>query len=121
MRFGPVLKRFGSMDGRNARQPVSRVLSAPFWGGTTIPLGRISRCASRDQPGRRDGNVPAGITGFDTVTWRPPLFGLAPGGVYPAAPVARGAVRSCRTVSPLPAGPARLHGPALHGRCVFCG
>ena len=34
----------------------------------------------------------------------PPLFGLAPGGVYPAAPVARGAVRSCRTVSPLPAG-----------------
>ena len=33
---------------------------------------------------------------------RPPLFGLAPGGVYPAAPVARGAVRSCRTVSPLP-------------------
>jgi hypothetical protein len=35
---------------------------------------------------------------------RSPLFGLAPGGVYPAAPVARGAVRSCRTVSPLPAG-----------------
>ena len=35
---------------------------------------------------------------------RPSLFGLAPGGVYPAAPVARGAVRSCRTVSPLPAG-----------------
>jgi hypothetical protein len=34
----------------------------------------------------------------------PPLFGLAPGGVCPAAPVARGAVRSCRTVSPLPAG-----------------
>ena len=35
---------------------------------------------------------------------RPPLFGLAPGGVCPAAPVARGAVRSCRPVSPLPAG-----------------
>ena len=35
---------------------------------------------------------------------RPPLFGLAPGGVCPAAPVARGAVRSCRAVSPLPAG-----------------
>jgi len=35
---------------------------------------------------------------------QPSLFGLAPGGVYPAAPVARGAVRSCRTVSPLPAG-----------------
>ena len=31
------------------------------------------------------------------------LFGLAPGGVYPAAAVAGSAVRSCRTVSPLPA------------------
>ncbi len=33
-----------------------------------------------------------------------PLFGLAPGGVYRAAPVAGGAVRSYRTLSPLPAG-----------------
>ena len=33
---------------------------------------------------------------------RPPLFGLAPGGVCRAAPVAGGAVRSCRTLSPLP-------------------
>ena len=32
----------------------------------------------------------------------PPLFGLAPGGVYRAAPVARDAVRSCRTLSTLP-------------------
>ncbi len=31
------------------------------------------------------------------------LFGLAPRGVYPATPVARGAVRSYRTFSPLPA------------------
>ena len=29
----------------------------PRW--TAIPLGRASRHASRDQPGRRDGNVPA--------------------------------------------------------------
>jgi len=49
---------------------------------------------------------------------RPPLFGLAPGGVYPAAPVARGAVRSYRTVSPLPL----AHGfPTGGGRFVFCG
>ena len=41
---------------------------------------------------------------------QPPLFGLAPGGVYPAAPVARSAVRSCRTVSPLP---SRLRAPAV--------
>src|SRR5688500_19476291 len=31
-----------------------------------------------------------------------PLFGLAPGGVYHAVPVARSAVRSYRTLSPLP-------------------
>jgi len=32
----------------------------------------------------------------------PPLFGLAPGGVCPATPVTRRAVRSYRTFSPLP-------------------
>jgi len=32
----------------------------------------------------------------------PPLFGLAPGGVYRADPVAGTAVRSCRTLSTLP-------------------
>ena len=32
----------------------------------------------------------------------PPLFGLAPGGVYRAAAVASDAVRSCRTLSTLP-------------------
>ncbi len=32
----------------------------------------------------------------------PPLFGLAPGGVYPAVAVADDAVRSYRTLSPLP-------------------
>jgi len=36
------------------------------------------------------------------VAHMPPLFGLAPGGVYRAAPVARDAVRSCRTLSTLP-------------------
>ena len=76
-----------------------------FRQGTTIPLGRTSRRASRDQPGRQGGNAlasPGRI--FTRPGRRPPLFGLAPGGVCPAAPVARGAVRSCRTVSPLPAG-----------------
>ncbi len=34
------------------------------------------------------------------------LFGLAPGGVYRARPVAVAAVRSYRTLSPLPAMPA---------------
>jgi hypothetical protein len=88
-----------------ARRPVSRVLFAPPACGrrreTAIPLGRALRHASRDQPGRRDGNVPASRP--FRKRRRPPLFGLAPGGVYPAAPVTGGAVRSYRTVSPLPA------------------
>jgi len=45
----------------------------------------------------------------------PPLFGLAPCGVCPATVIAGGAVRSCRTFSPLPDRPK----PA--GRYVFCG
>src|ERR1700756_229316 len=45
----------------------------------------------------------------------PPLFGLAPGGVCRAAPVAGRAVRSYRTVSPLPAVPKRT------GRSLLCG
>ncbi len=48
-----------------------------------------------------------------TVAWKrawsfrpvPSLFGFAPGGVYHAAPVASGAVRSYRTLSPLPRSP----------------
>ena len=47
----------------------------------------------------------------------PLLLGLAPGGVFPAAAVAGGAVRSYRTVSPLP--PARRSG--TERRCTFCG
>ena len=43
-----------------------------------------------------------------------PLLGLSPGGVYPASPVTRTAVRSYRTLSPLP--------PARGGRrFAFCG
>jgi hypothetical protein len=45
----------------------------------------------------------------------PPLLGLAPGGVYRAAPVAGRAVRSYRTLSPLPA-PRRAR-----WRFPFCG
>ena len=46
---------------------------------------------------------------------RPPLFGLAPGGVYPANSVAGIAVRFYRPVSPLPSMLTQL------GRFVFCG
>jgi len=39
--------------------------------GTTIPLGRALLRASRDQPGRRDGNVPAS-SAWDFAPHRPP-------------------------------------------------
>ncbi len=42
----------------------------------------------------------------------PLLLGLAPGGVYPAAAVAGGAVRSYRTISPLP--PMPSHATSSH-------
>jgi len=65
----------------------------------------------------------------------PPLFGLAPGGVCPATPVTRRAVRSYRTFSPLPgthpgrfdlcgtfpgvAPAGRYPAPLLHGARTF--
>ena len=67
-----------------------------------IPLGRPLPSASCDRPERRREGPP-GIR--DTQGCPPLLLGLAPGGVFPAAAVADGAVRSYRTVSPLP--PAR--------------
>ena len=61
-----------------------------------IRLGRPLPDASRDLPEGQCENPPAARNR------RPFLFGLAPGGVYPAAPVAEDAVRSYRTLSPLP-------------------
>jgi len=71
-----------------------------------IHLGCMSPCTSSNLPGNRADHtlqpkLPA------------PLFGLAPGGVYPATDVATGAVRSYRTISPLPA--------SKDGRYIFCG
>ena len=61
-------------------------------GATAISLGPTSRPASNDLPGRHGAGRRR----------EPSLFGLSPGGVCPADPVTRTAVRSCRTVSPLP-------------------
>ena len=52
------------------------------------------------------------------------LFGLAPGGVYPAKPVTGLAVRSYRTISPLPATQAvsfLWHFPSAHAARVLPG
>src|SRR5215467_4441209 len=74
-----------------------------------IPLGRSSPSASCDRPERRREGSP-GILG-SLRGCLPLLLGLAPGGVFPAAAVAGGAVRSYRTISPLPpAGIAGRHG-----------
>ena len=87
-----------------------------------IPLGRPLPAASSNQPGRRTGNRPGALT--DAM---PPLFGFAPGGVCPAVRVTASAVRSYRTLSPLP----RRHfgltvavserAEVQAGRSAFCG
>src|SRR6202030_3324010 len=106
---------------KSARRRVSRVLSRPvgaplelvLGAGMAIPLGRPLPSASCDRPERRRGGPP----GIPAKECPPLLFGLAPGGVFPAAAVAGGAVRSYRTVSPLP--PARCS--ETDRRCTFCG
>jgi len=82
-----------------ASRPVSRVLFGEGLSATAIPLGRGSLRASSNQPGRRRGSRWTPELPLAPV---PPLFGLAPGGVCRAATVAGSAVRSYRTVSPLP-------------------
>ena len=88
----------------SAKGPVSRILSC-----AVIPLGAASpRTLISDLPGGF-GNCSSrlGASGRCAAppgSWRslPSLFGLAPCGVYPAPGVTAGAVRSYRTISPLP-------------------
>ena len=99
-------------ENEDARRPVSRVLSPPTPAASwpqrrmVIHLGRPLPSASRDQPGQWRENPPGPHCrtkkGKATKSV-PPLFGLAPGGVYRAVAVAGSAVRSYRTLSPLPA------------------
>ncbi len=91
--LGPLLQLRIKVD-----RSISRVLS---W--TAIHLGPASPRASSDLPGPGAGHAHGS------------LFGLAPGGVYPATAVASGAVRSYRTFSPLPGGSKAA------GRYLFCG
>ena len=64
----------------------------------TIHLGRPSPDASRDLPGRSAKTCLAVRRSANLSS----LYGLAPGGVYNASSVAGAAVRSYRTLSPLP-------------------
>jgi hypothetical protein len=68
---------------------------------TAIPLGRRLPGASSNLPGRPIADTRSRLRLAAKLA--PSLFGLAPGGVCPAAFVAEDAVRSYRTFSPLPA------------------
>jgi hypothetical protein len=95
---------------RRVRQPVSRVLSPPpdratgdgHSSGAAV-AGRLARPTRTTGP---ETDLPAAAGASS-------LLGLAPGGVYRAAAVAGAAVRSCRTLSPSPAGPESPAGRLL--------
>ena len=76
-------------------RPISRVLS---W--TAIHLGNASPHPSSDLPGSSTGRALSVTLVKEHRTAS--LFGLAPSGVCPATAVASSAVRSYRTISPLP-------------------
>ena len=84
---------------------------------TAIPLGRRLPGASSNLPERPDLDTIPKLFALAHEDFAPFLFGLAPGGVCRAAGVTAGAVRSYRTVSPLPS-------PSVAGRSrrsVLCG
>ena len=101
--------------GNSARRPVSRVLSAPRGRGTAIPLGRVSQRASRDQPGRRNEDVPC-IACRNRQGCGRPYSVLLPVGftLPPLSPGAR-----CALAAPFRPCPRDF--AVLHGRFDFCG
>ena len=68
-----------------------------------IPLGKALLPSSSNLPGSRTERAAP-----------PPLFGLAPHGVFPARWIAPSAVRSYRTFSPLPKARLALGHPAVY-------
>src|SRR5580704_1596929 len=78
---------------------------------TAIPLGRPLPGASSNQPERRGQRTRPCDAGWRRVSL---LFGFAPGGACHAADVAARAVRSYRTLSPLPSRVGRC-GPRSGG------
>ena len=105
-----------------SRQPACKPGSgwhAGFWPAyvTAIPLGRRLPGASSNLPERPDlDTIPKRFV-LARKAFAPFLFGLAPGGVCRAAGVTAGAVRSYRTVSPLPSLPVA----GWIRRSVLCG
>ena len=85
---------------------------------TTIPLGRRLPGASGNLPGRPDPDTGPGQFPLARKRPAPSLFGLAPGGVCHAVSVAGNAVRSYRTVSPLPS-PSRDRAVSFLWHCPW--
>jgi hypothetical protein len=95
------------MGKRNKPSSVSACAEASHFSGTTVT--RRLEQPTRDFPNLSAGSARAAPS---------PLLGLAPGGVYHAAPVTGSAVVSYTTLSPLPV----LCGfPRGHRRFAFCG
>jgi hypothetical protein len=113
VRGGGVRRRPATVRGRSGgngvRRPVSRVLSPAAGADGGWPFIWDVRCRTPRATHPGDGAE----TRLRARARVPPLFGLAPGGVCRAVPVAGDAVRSYRTLSPLPA--------ANGGRFAFCG
>ena len=84
---------------------------------TAIPLGRRLPGASSNLPERPDLDTIPKLFALARKDFAPFLFGLAPGGVCRAAGVTASAVRSYRTVSPLPSPPVA----GRSRRSVLCG
>ncbi len=107
-----LVDRTGSSVRQTACKPGS-VHPLESGDGTTIPLGRASRRASRGQPGRRGGNAPASATPMDDAAGRP-YSALLPVGftVPPPLPGAR-----CALAAPFHPCP----GAEAPGRFAFCG
>src|SRR5271154_6034689 len=76
-----------------------------------IHLGRSLPNASRDRPERRREDPPGTVLR----PCLPFLLGLAPGGVFPAIVITDNAVRSYRTISPLPPMPSHAGPRGLGG------
>ncbi len=102
-----------STPGGRATYPVSRVLS-PSQGGNHSSGARVATRL------KRPTRAPAGSSRRPLAGTDARLFGLAPGGVYHAVPVAGAAVRSYRTRSPLPQPPSVCAGGPCGGQ-AFCG
>ena len=101
-RLGDDAIRSRSCPGSTASRPVSRVLSGGYPPRWSFVWDACCQTPQAANPGDEPENGPEITPRSRAAHLRSPLFGLAPGGVYPAISVARYAVRSYRTLSPLP-------------------